>query len=126
MYKLEKTYKFSSAHKLKDTENLVSKRCCNVHGHMWQVKIIITTNQLKDTMVIDFGKLKNIIDKFDHKYLNDIVLFNPTAENLAEYVYTLINEEYIKQFTAKEILKLEYKLKITVEESPGAKVTYYE
>lgn len=38
-------------------------------------------------MVLDFTHIKRKIqDKFDHKVINDVVPFNPAAENLAKYI----------------------------------------
>ena len=38
-------------------------------------------------MVLDFTHIKRKIqDKFDHKVINEVVPFNPTAENLAKYI----------------------------------------
>ena len=38
-------------------------------------------------MVCDFTHIKKQIhDQLDHKYLNDIVDFNPTAENMAKWI----------------------------------------
>ncbi len=123
-YRLEKTYHFDAAHHLRNTKSLVSKKCCNRHGHRWYVKVVIKTNKLIDGMIIDFGKIKKIIDNFDHKDLNDIISFDPTAENLAGFIHDLIGKEYIEQFSSTVILGLKYKIWITVEESPGAKITY--
>lgn len=38
-------------------------------------------------MVVDFTFIKKTInDKLDHKNLNDVLDFNPTAENLAKWI----------------------------------------
>ena len=40
-----------------------------------------------DGMVMDFTHVKKAVqDKFDHKIINDVVDFNPTAENIAKYI----------------------------------------
>ncbi|GBG57510.1 6-carboxy-5,6,7,8-tetrahydropterin synthase [Sporomusaceae bacterium FL31] len=44
-----------------------------------------------DGMVIDFGDLKQlvkskVIDKLDHQFLNDILPFRTTAENIAVWI----------------------------------------
>ena len=37
-------------------------------------------------MILDFTKIKEIVNKLDHKHINDIVDFNPTAENMAKWI----------------------------------------
>ena len=118
MYKLKKTYTFDAAHKLKNTQSLTSKKCTRLHGHRWKVKVEIITKRIINDMVIDFGRLKEIIDLLDHRNLNDVLKFNPTAENIAGFLYGTIETHLDPE--------LEPKLKVTVDESPGAKVTYWE
>jgi len=73
MYTLEKNLKFAAAHKLNDSNSLTTKRCLNLHGHEWNVKVKIQSYRLVDDMIIDFGKLAEIIEGLDHQYLNDIL-----------------------------------------------------
>ena len=41
----------------------------------------------EDGMVIDFTHIKNAVkDKLDHKNLNEVLDFNPTAENIAKWI----------------------------------------
>ena len=108
MYTLKLTHHFDSSHYLKEYKG----KCANVHGHRWVVNIEITTSNLKNDMIVDFSQLKNIIDILDHKSLNDVVIFNPTAENLSKYLFDKILEE------------TGFHSKITLFESPEASITY--
>ena len=102
---------FCGAHQL---TNAYSKECNdNLHGHNWKVEVKIKTNELKDGMVVDFKKLKEIINKLDHKNLNIILDFEPTAENLAKYLHNKIQEEVGK-----------IDIKITIWETNNASITY--
>ena len=40
-----------------------------------------------DGMVVDFAHVKRMIqEKLDHKNLNEVLSFNPTAENIAKWI----------------------------------------
>lgn len=85
MYYVQKTIEVAMAHRL--TLSYESK-CCNVHGHNAIITVYCKSPQLNaDGMVVDFTHVKRLIkDLLDHKYVNDIVDFNPTAENLAYWI----------------------------------------
>lgn len=85
MYYISKKLEIAGAHNLKlDYES----KCENLHGHNWIVIIYCKNETLNQNgMIIDFKHIKNkISDKLDHQYLNDIVDFNPTAENMAKWI----------------------------------------
>ena len=85
MYYVKKRLEISAAHNLKlDYES----KCENLHGHNWIVVIYCRSEELdKNGMVLDFTVIKKKIkEKMDHKYLNEIFDFNPTAENLAKWI----------------------------------------
>ncbi len=58
-------------------------KCRNLHGHNYIVSVEVEGEVLDDGMILDFSIIKRVVkDKYDHKYLNDI-LRQPTVENLA-------------------------------------------
>jgi len=116
MYILEKELKFSSAHHLENKPGLITKKCLNIHGHCWKVLVKVQIHGIEDDMVIDFSALKNIVDELDHKDLNEVLSFNPTAENIAKYLY----DQIVDLFEEDRLPIVE----VTVEESSGAKITY--
>lgn len=85
MYKVTKRMEIAGAHKLQlDYES----KCQNLHGHNWIVVVHCKAKELnKNGMVCDFTHIKKMVqDKLDHQYLNDVVDFNPTAENIAKWI----------------------------------------
>ncbi len=89
MYEVKKRLEISAAHKLK--LDYVSK-CSNLHGHNWIIDVYLRSETLDNNgMVMDFTEIKEkITKKFDHQIINEIVDFNPTAENLAKYICDLL------------------------------------
>ena len=94
-YKLKTITEFASAHTLRDYPGA----CSRMHGHNWKVELEAIATSLDDLgMGIDFKKMKNaaneVGDRMDHRYLNDLEPFtkiNPTAENIAAYMFQEIS-----------------------------------
>jgi len=102
MYRISKRFEISGAHKLAlDYES----KCQNLHGHNWIITVHCQSKTLDaNGMIIDFKTAKETISKqLDHKYINDVVDFNPTAENIAKWICDQIPHCY----------------KVTVQESEG-------
>lgn len=94
---------FSAAHQLRDYKG----SCGEMHGHTWKVRVEVETGGLdKIGMTLDFKdlmmKANTVIKRFDHRCLNQISPFdkdNPTAENIARYIYSEVEKilpEHIK------------------------------
>ena len=101
MYYVSKTIEVSFAHKL----NLsYESRCTNLHGHNAQITVYCRAAELNDSgMVIDYSDLKRIVtDLLDHKYVNDLVSFNPTSENLARWICEAVPNCYKVRFQESE------------------------
>lgn len=91
MYKLAIDTNFSSAHNLRE----YGGACERLHGHNWAVRVTVEAEKLDNLgMVLDFKLLKEktekVVEGLDHRYLNEVPPFNeknPTAENLARFIY---------------------------------------
>ena len=116
MYFLTTEAAFDSAHFLSGYEG----KCSNIHGHRWRIEAKVTGELCTDTqhrgMVADFGDIKRdlrgIADSLDHTFIYEDgslkpstvaaledegfslyrLPFRPTAENLARYICTLMDE----------------------------------
>lgn len=122
MYTLKVEGAFEAAHNL----NGYPGKCAQLHGHNWVVEAVVKGRELDELgMLVDFKDikqtLKDILERFDHHYLNELSPFkdgvNPTAENLARIIF--------EELAGNEIFKRDSVLAaITVFESPKSSVTY--
>ncbi len=82
---------FASAHTLRGYPGA----CSRLHGHNWKVEVEVEARQLdKLGMGLDFKVIRRsaneLVGELDHRYLNEVSPFdnlNPTAENIAAYLY---------------------------------------
>ena len=96
-YTLKVVTHFAAAHTLRDYPGA----CSRMHGHNWKVEVEVSATQLDDVgMAIDFKKIKlaarEVGDMLDHRYMNEVEPFdkiNPTAENIAAWLYKGIGEK---------------------------------
>lgn len=108
MFKMIINRFFQASHQLPDSKDLVSKDCLNLHGHSYLCKVTFESEENKRTgMVVDFKAIGEIIDKLDHKFINEVFekesfKVESTAENIAVFIYNKI----IKQFPDLEMLEV--------------------
>ena len=122
MYTLKIEGAFEAAHHVEDYPG----KCARLHGHNWVVEAVVKGKELDELgMLIDFKVMKKelaaVLERFDHRYLNELEPFasgvNPTAENLARIIF--------EELAGREVLKRDNALHaITVFESPKSSVTY--
>ena len=108
MYYVQKTIEISAAHNLQLS---YESKCEALHGHNWIIVVYCKSETLnEDGMVVDFTHIKRVVkDTFDHKYINEVLDVNPSAENIAKWICDHIDHCY----------------KVSVQESEG-NVAIYE
>ncbi|MDD1722504.1 MAG: 6-pyruvoyl tetrahydrobiopterin synthase [Methanosaeta sp. ASP1-1] len=76
---------FDAAHSLPGYQG----KCAHMHGHTYQVEIVVEGEVGENGFVMDFYQLKKItsgaLQDLDHSCLNQI-LPNPTAESIAQWI----------------------------------------
>jgi 6-pyruvoyltetrahydropterin/6-carboxytetrahydropterin synthase len=109
MFYITKRLEISASHFLKLS---YASKCEKLHGHNWIVYIHCKSETLnEDGMVMDFSIIKEkIMQKLDHQNLNEVLNVNPTAENIAYWIYEQLPQCY----------------KVEVQESEGNKAIYEE
>lgn len=122
MYTLKIEGAFEAAHHVEGYPG----KCARLHGHNWVVEAVVKGKELDELgMLIDFKVMKKelaaVLERFDHRYLNELEPFasgvNPTAENLARIIF--------EELAGREVFKRDSALHaITVFESPKSSVTY--
>ena len=120
MYEVTIKKSFSAAHVLRE----IGGKCEDLHGHNFMVEVTVRGESLNaEDILIDFRVLKQwtneILERLDHKYLNDIDLFrniNPSSERIARYIHDQL---------ADQIKSLHLNVaRVTVWESENARVAY--
>ena len=107
-----KIFKFDAAHFLPEHKG----KCADIHGHTYRLEVTVARTEgdvvasgSSAGMGLDFGDLKEIvqreiIEKVDHKMLNDVLPFRKTAENMVVYFYEVLEQQLA--LLGVEVLKL--------------------
>jgi 6-pyruvoyltetrahydropterin/6-carboxytetrahydropterin synthase len=119
MYTITKDFTFAAAHKLDGLPE--SHQCSRLHGHNYIVTIVLSHNSIDNVgFVMDYGELKPFGDwidtHLDHRYLNEVLNFQTSAELLATHLCDI----------AVEVLNIPKNtiLSMTVCETPKTSATY--
>ena len=92
---ITKQFRFEAAHSLPNHDG----KCKNVHGHSYVLEVTISGEKHisgpKEGMILDFKDISDIVEEkiiknWDHQFLNDILPFVTTAENLAEECFKIL------------------------------------
>jgi len=133
MHSIVVRHHFDAAHRLSNYDG----KCCQLHGHRWEVEVGLWGDNLHNGMLVDFSMVKRAIDTFDHStilWVDDPLLKvlekyskrlgtlpfpkQPTAENIAEHLHNTLTN------TLAALGLDVYVDTVTVWESPNAKAVY--
>ncbi len=120
MHELKIITQFAAAHQLRGIEG----GCEHLHGHNWKVEVYIRGENLDENgLLLDYRDIKEttevLMDKLDHKFLNDLepfVTLNPSSENISRYIFESLSQKF-----NMDDMKVS---RITVWESDSACATY--
>jgi 6-pyruvoyltetrahydropterin/6-carboxytetrahydropterin synthase len=85
-----RTFSFEAAHQLPWHEG----KCRNLHGHSYRLEVSVEGPIGEQGIVVDFADIRavverDVIERYDHRYLNDM-LENPTAELIAAEIWKTV------------------------------------
>lgn len=93
MYEISKDFAFEASHRLDGLPE--EHQCARLHGHSYRVRVILAGNALDEHgFILDYGLLKPFgawVDAhLDHRYLNDVLPIQPSAENMARHLHGVL------------------------------------
>ncbi|MFJ4828912.1 6-carboxytetrahydropterin synthase QueD [Streptomyces sp. NPDC088747] len=116
---ITKRFDFSASHRLEGLPE--SHQCARLHGHNYAVELELSAERTALTatgFVRDYGDLsvfkKWLDETLDHRHLNDVVSANPTAENLALWMF----EQWRKDFPELSAIRVSETPKTWAEYRP--------
>jgi 6-pyruvoyltetrahydropterin/6-carboxytetrahydropterin synthase len=103
MFTITKQFSFEAAHCLVGLPD--GHKCGRLHGHSYKVEIVLSDLLDKRGFVVDYGELSAFgayLDQtFDHRYINEVVDFQTSAENLSRYFYKWCKERWPQTVAAR-------------------------
>lgn len=127
MIRLSQKFEFSASHRLHEAnltaeENRACFGKCNNpagHGHNYEVQISVRRDRSDLSRMIELERqVKPLLDRFDHRHLNEEVdefrTLNPTVENIAKIIFLALKPQ-VAQLAA-----------VTVWETPKTWCEYTE
>ncbi|MDH6353792.1 6-pyruvoyltetrahydropterin/6-carboxytetrahydropterin synthase [Dysgonomonas sp. PH5-45] len=105
MYKISKQFSFSASHILEGLP--ANHSCARLHGHNYVVRVYLKSETLNQIGFVEDYKALNFVKDYidanlDHRHLNDVLPFNPTAERIAKYLFDLFKKD-IPELYAVEV-----------------------
>jgi 6-pyruvoyltetrahydropterin/6-carboxytetrahydropterin synthase len=111
-----KEFTFEASHYLPDHPG----KCKNLHGHTYKLQVGVKGEvDPKTGMVVDFGRLKELVDsiiveKLDHYHLNSLSFIHsdlqdfpsrlPTAEQMVKWIVLTLNSYFLDEWEGLVLL----------------------
>ncbi len=107
MFKVKVLTTFSAAHHLRGYRG----DCERLHGHNYRVEVAVASREPGPTgLVMDFRELKDVlesvVERLDHRLLNELDYFkekNPSAENIARYIFEAVGKALGSEVSLAEV-----------------------
>jgi 6-pyruvoyltetrahydropterin/6-carboxytetrahydropterin synthase len=93
MYSVTKQFQFCAAHRLHDYIG----KCNSLHGHNYRIEISLEAMELDKDMVVDFGKISDIIGRWINDNLDHAILIS-TKDTM------LNNSKFLDNFICKHFM----------------------
>lgn len=121
-----KTFSFEAAHHLPGHRG----KCARLHGHSYRLEVAVrgpikeVPDQSDSGMVIDFEDLSQIvrnaiIERLDHRDLNEVTGLRTTAENLAHWMWDTLTTAGLSE-------QLLYRIRLWETQSSYVEITLAE
>ena len=96
MWSISKDFTFSASHQLHGLPD--GHQCGRVHGHNYTVRVALHGDRLDGHgFILDYGELapfgRWLDANVDHRHLNDVFGFQPSAELLAQHLHAVLHSQ---------------------------------
>jgi 6-pyruvoyltetrahydropterin/6-carboxytetrahydropterin synthase len=113
---ISRDFRFAASHQLEGLGP--DHKCSRLHGHTYEVRLRVDGETDTVGFIVDYAELDWLAaflsENLDHRHLNDVVPFNPTAENLSEWLLARCLQWAANEARSRTI----HQLSVGVSESP--------
>lgn len=113
------------AHRL---QNLTESKCHRLHGHNYRVEVRIESTLLdQQGMVVDFSRVKELVNEYDHTFLGDARLAQVWYAGIIDHpeVEPSTAETFARVLCARIFMLASFDcVRVDVWETPGNRVTH--
>lgn len=99
LVEVTRVFTFDAAHALRDYVG----PCADLHGHTYRLEVTVKGEPDRRGIVVDFEELKRAVREaflepfLDHRFLNETIPVNTTAENMVVWFFDLWEESVARR-----------------------------